>query len=261
MTNFWAEEIDPECYWSEWNNGSDSRKTTIAAGQEFHKVIFAISVGAVKYLCKEIINEPSERGGQWRNMIDYVKTCPTQTMQIWLTRESGKLGSAEVAGAGDEADLPFCWTFVQPFNGQVDFSNLLKHEDWKNIPKEGKPRSLWYFSGAMADEPSDDLKDHGFPDRQRDRVRYQSIQFLQATTGYLLPWSNAAWSPMALDLISTPTTPPPKAWTDSRASSGGPISIRPSAMCSRRPAAPGIASRPMAGLMKPSSPETGSTTA
>ena len=92
-------------------------------------------------------------------------------------------------------------TFVQPFNGQVDFSSLLNYEDWDAQRRGGSaPESLWYFSGAMSDElPTPDFTDHDFPARQHQRVKHQAIQFLQATTGYLWHKTHATWSPMALD--------------------------------------------------------------
>jgi len=74
-------------------------------------------------------------------------------------------------------------TFVNPLDGSVDFTHLLKWESW---PANG-PKSLWYFSGAMDDYgPPPPFTDHGYPQRQYERVKAQCIQYLQAI-GPLLP--------------------------------------------------------------------------
>lgn len=192
-----CQDGDLESNWSTRNASQAQRLKILERGKDFDTVVFAISVGAVRSLCKEILSGDDEHSTRWNNMVNAVQTCPTQTMQIWLTKESGLLGARQTAGGDGDAQLPvLSGTFVQPFNGQVDFTNLIKYENW---PEHRPPKALWYFSGAMSEELSNGLMDQGYPTRQTDRVKHQAIQYLQATVGYLLPWASATWSPMGLN--------------------------------------------------------------
>jgi uncharacterized protein with NAD-binding domain and iron-sulfur cluster len=199
-------DIDLESYWSQWNADASRRRISLKAGVDYDQLIFAISVDAAKYVCQEILNLDGGVGRKWTYMTDFVITTPTQTMQIWLRPDAAALASIKGREGGRGLTPPvLSGTFVQPFNGGVDVSNLIKYESW---PSGSPPLSLWYFTGAMSDEPNSDLADHGYPARQRDRVRHQAIQFLQAAAGYLLPATKASWSPMALDFSNLYTVKP-----------------------------------------------------
>jgi hypothetical protein len=76
-------------------------------------------------------------------------------------------------------------TFVNPPNGMAEFRHLIPLEAW---PEDAAPKSLWYICGPMSDDiPPPPFSDHDYPARQRERVRYQSIQYLQSTFGLVLP--------------------------------------------------------------------------
>jgi uncharacterized protein with NAD-binding domain and iron-sulfur cluster len=142
-------------------------------------------------------------------MSDNIPTCATQTMQVWLNRTTTDLGADVLTQSlGIKSEPIISGTFVDPFNGQVDFSHLIQYEDWPE--GEHHPRSLWYFSGSMAlYEEQYDFKDHVFPLSQHVRVKFQSIQFLQATAGYLWPNAMVDWNPLGLnfrDLRADPHT-------------------------------------------------------
>ena len=74
--------VDLESYWSPWNAAAADRAKKLVAGEDFDKVVFAISIEAVRHLCRDILERDTD--GRWRTMVDAVRTCPTQTMQIWL---------------------------------------------------------------------------------------------------------------------------------------------------------------------------------
>jgi len=44
-----------------------------------------------------------------------------------------------------------------------------------------------------------DFSNHDFPKQQHERVKHQSIQFLQAAAGYLLKDAGNPWDPLGLD--------------------------------------------------------------
>ena len=171
-----AQQIDLESYWTPWQPVAQRQ---LVAGQDFDQIVFAISIGAVPYLCQDILAARHE----WRDMVNKVTTVQTQTMQLWMNRSTPDLGW----------DIPFKnphdtvigATYLNPIDGQVDFTHLLKWEDW---PAPATPKALWYFSGAMADyETPPPLTDHDYPARAHARVKAQCVQYLQASMGPLLP--------------------------------------------------------------------------
>ncbi|MEO7547203.1 MAG: hypothetical protein ABIT82_02175, partial [Ramlibacter sp.] len=173
-----AQDIDLESYWTPWQPVAQRR---LEAGRDYDQLVFAISIGAIPYLCADILADPQRN--DWREMVAKVTTVQTQTMQLWMKRTTPELGW----------DIPFKnptdtvigATYLNPIDGQVDFTHLLKWEDW---PAADAPKSLWYFSGAMADyEIPPPLTDHAYPQRAYARVKAQCVQYLQASMGPLLP--------------------------------------------------------------------------
>jgi uncharacterized protein with NAD-binding domain and iron-sulfur cluster len=184
-----AQGIDLESYWTPWKPVEHLR---LEAGRDFDCVVFAISIGAVPYLCKDLLDHSQA----WRDMSAKVTTVQTQTMQLWFNKSSEDLGYTEPMK--HPTDTVIGATYINPLDGSVDFSHLLKWESW---PESNKPLSLWYFSGAMDDyDPPPPFDDHDYPRRQRDRVKYQCVQYLQASIGPLLPKATS-------NVVSPPADP------------------------------------------------------
>ncbi|MFM9901874.1 MAG: NAD(P)-binding protein [Polaromonas sp.] len=175
-----AQDIDLESYWTPWQPVAQRQ---LVAGQDFDKLVFAISIGAIPYLCKDILADRAE----WRDMVAKVTTVQTQTMQLWMKRTTPELGWDITFK--NPTDTVIGATYLNPLDGQVDFTHLLKWENWPTTPNDAAaPKSLWYFSGAMADyEVPPPFTDTDYPRRQRDRVKAQCVQYLQAAIGPLLP--------------------------------------------------------------------------
>nr|WP_315495212.1 NAD(P)-binding protein [uncultured Rhodoferax sp.] len=193
--------VDLESYWSGWQPVAHR---TLRAGEGFDQLVFAISIGAVPYLCRELLDASLP----WRTMVDKVTTVQTQTMQLWMNRSTTEMGW----------DIPFQnptdtvigATYLNPLDGQVDFTHLLQWEDW---PQDSAPKSLWYFSGAMAEyEAPPPFTDTGYPARAHARVQAQCVQYLQASIGPLLPLAttnvvNPPGDPVGLDFSLLRTDP------------------------------------------------------
>lgn len=170
------QDIDLESYWSPWQPVGQK---TLEAGKDYDRLVFAISIGAVPHLCAELVSALPA----WAEMVGKVTTVQTQTMQLWLGR------STEVLGwdipLKNPTDTVIGATYLNPLDGQVDFSHLLAWESW---PATAAPQSLWYFSGAMDDcEAPPPFSDTGYPARAHARVKAQCIQYLQTAIGPLLP--------------------------------------------------------------------------
>ena len=188
-----SRNIDLESWWSPWEPVG---QRTLRAGEDFDRVVFGISIGAVPYLCRELI----DHSPAWRDMVERVTTVQTQTMQLWFNRSTRDLGY--LADFKYPHDTVIGATYINPLDGSVDFTHLLKWESW---PDQMGPKSLWYFSGAMDDctEPPP-FTDHDYPRRQHDRVRAQCVQYLQASVGPLWPQATTnalhpPGDPMGLD--------------------------------------------------------------
>lgn len=188
-----TQRIDLESYWTPWQPVARKR---LVAGTDYDKLVFAISIGAVPYLCEELLAARQD----WRDMVARVETAQTQTMQLWFDETTTELGW-DIAFK-NPTDTVIGATYVAPLDGQVDFTHLLRWEDW---PAANMPKSLWYFSGLMADyDPPPPFTDTDYPRRQHERVKYQCIQYLQASIGPLLPKAttnvnNPAGDPIGLD--------------------------------------------------------------
>jgi uncharacterized protein with NAD-binding domain and iron-sulfur cluster len=167
---------DLESWWTPWQPVGHR---TLEAGRDFDRVVFAISLGAVRHICPELL----EARESWRNMVKAMPTVLTQAAQLWFKRSSADMGGD--TGASSPYDTLLTATYFTPINGVADLTHLLKWEKW---PADQQPKSLWYLCGMMSEHrPQPDFSDHDYPQRMHDRVRYQMVQYLEACTGPLLP--------------------------------------------------------------------------
>jgi uncharacterized protein with NAD-binding domain and iron-sulfur cluster len=168
-------DLDLESYWTDW---VAPKRRKLVRGKDFDRLVFAISIGAIPHLCKDLLKARQD----WRDMVCKIPSYPTQAMQIWLDKDARTLGW-DIHLKHGEAILST--TYLNPQNGEAEFSGLIPFEDW---PPACTPKGLWYFCGLMMeDERPPPFSDHDYPRRQRARVKYQSIQYLQAGFGLLLP--------------------------------------------------------------------------
>jgi uncharacterized protein with NAD-binding domain and iron-sulfur cluster len=192
--------IDLESYWNGWPNAEHPHLKTpkvLRHGVDYDELVYAIALGAIPYLCKELV----ETKPAWQGMVDNLPALTTQAMQIWLSRDLYEMGWAEPLNPALN-ELALSGTYFCPPNGNANFPDLLKWEDW---PKDNMPKALWYFCGLMPDyEPPPPFTDTDYPRRQSERVKAQSIQYLQTAIGTMLPKAtvranNGLGDPMGLD--------------------------------------------------------------
>ena len=170
-----AAGVDLESWWTPWEA---PERLTLKAGEAFDKLIFAISIGAVPHLCQELMAAQPK----WAQMVEAIPAHLTQAFQIWVDRDAQGMGWSIPLRPGESV---LSTTYLNPNNGHAEFSDLLPFEDW---PNENGPKGLWYFCGLMTqDEPEPPFDDHDYPVRQKARVKYQSVQYLQAGAGPLMP--------------------------------------------------------------------------
>jgi len=129
-----------ESFWSSWK---PVEKRILKKGEDFDIVILGIALGALPFLCEELIDHRR----QWQDMVQHVTTVQTQCMQLWMRPSLQNLGwngaSSCVAG------------YAQPENTYCDMTHLINRENWpvgtQEDPNRDYPGSLAYFTGPLMD--------------------------------------------------------------------------------------------------------------
>ena len=161
-----AEGWNFESHWEERKVGTKTLRVT----RDFDFVVLGIGVGAVPYVCKELL----ERDDRWRSMVKHVTSTETQAFQLWLSEDMEKLGwkAEQVNLAG----------FVQPFASWADMRQLIHRESWPVAP-----RAIAYFCNAMPDDPSLDPSSPDYPRLRSEQVKRSALEFLDEQIGHLWP--------------------------------------------------------------------------
>ncbi len=156
-------DVDLESYYSGWVG----KHVDLHADRDFDQVLFGIPIGAVRFLCKELIDNP--RTPCWRAMVDHVKSVQTCSAQLWLSEDLNTLG-----WKGPE---PLLSLFVEPYNTWADMCQVLPFEDW---PPGLDARDVSYFTGAQpgpTDPPPPEDRD--FETRMTAAAKNDFIGFLR----------------------------------------------------------------------------------
>ena len=146
------------------------RSRTLRVGEDFDLVLLAVGGGAVRHVCEELV----ARDTRWREMVEHVKTVPTQAFQVWMSASMRELGWHE--------DFINLSGFVKPFDTWADMTHLAGEESWPE-----PPRSIAYFCSVLPDAPEEEQRRPAFPTDQYERVRRNSVRFLSRDVVHLWP--------------------------------------------------------------------------
>jgi uncharacterized protein with NAD-binding domain and iron-sulfur cluster len=196
------QEHDPlESYWSGYRAGQN---TTLVAGKDFDDVVFAISIGAAPFVCPEL-----DRHADWQAMVQHIRTVETESLQLWLKRDSAALGIHKGLLPGhaippDDTGLGAC--FATPYDAFSDFSDLIPFEDW---PAEQQPQALWYFSDSVPTaHTTAPLADPAYPAARLVAAKIQAQTFLDQQLQRLLPDTRTAGGGFDAALLCAPAQSP-----------------------------------------------------
>ncbi len=172
---------------SHWDHRK-ARTRTLRVIDHFDLVVLGVGLGAIPHVARELVaTDP-----HWRAMIDYVKTVPTQAVQIWLGADLRDLGWAHgpVTLSG----------FVEPFDTWADMGHLLAREGWP-LP----PRALAYFCSVLPplDVP-DDRSNPAYLPVAREEVRRNAVHFLKHDIAHLWPGAVRAPGEFRWELLVDP---------------------------------------------------------
>jgi uncharacterized protein with NAD-binding domain and iron-sulfur cluster len=164
-----------ESYWSDWA-AVDSKR--LHHGEDYDEVVMALSIGALPDTCAELI-ATNER---WARMVEKVPAIQTQAFQVWLKEPMTDL-AMKLPDKG--TDVFVGANYMAPASAFADLGHLLRWEKW---PADNSPGAILYFCGAMPENPSPPpYTDHDYPARQRERVKWQAAQLLQAAASPMMP--------------------------------------------------------------------------
>lgn len=184
---------------SYWDTHEPVDRLALQRGEQFDKVILGISLGAVPYLCQELIAHSES----WRAMVDRVETVKTQAFQIWMNRSETQMGWNH--------PLPILTGFVEPHDTWCAMDHLIPRESW---PASAGIQQIAYFCNAMqectaaqcpatctplhraADCPiAGAIDNSNFPSEQVDMVQRAAIDFLNRDVRTLWPGSRDPKNP------------------------------------------------------------------
>ncbi len=178
---FRHEEWDFE---SHWDRRSVANRT-LRVGDDFDLVVLGVGIGAVPYVCREIV----ARDPRWREMVDHVRTVATHAFQLWLHAPTTALGWPEAA-------LTLSG-FAPPFDTCADMRHLLPLEAWPTVPQ-----GLVYFCSVLPD--GGDSSATAAPHRKHEEVRALAIEFLKRESKHLWPSSVDDRGQFRWEILVTP---------------------------------------------------------
>jgi uncharacterized protein with NAD-binding domain and iron-sulfur cluster len=163
-----AQGIDFE---SQWDDRRAARRT-LRVGSDFDFVVLGVGLGVIPHVCAGLL----ERHARFREMVEHVKSVPTQAFQLWLERDLAELGwkapSINLSG------------FVEPFDTWADMTHLASREAWAR-----PPRTIAYFCSVLEDTDAprarEDARD--FVAQAGARVRDRAVEFLRRDMPHLWP--------------------------------------------------------------------------
>ncbi|WP_061222461.1 NAD(P)-binding protein [Leptospira weilii] len=167
--------IDLEDYWSTWQ---DQEEIILEYGNDFDRIVFGISIGAIPFLCPKILEESSK----WKQMTESITTCLTDAFQLWMY--------PDIAGLGWKYwknEPPVLGSYVEPFDTWCDMSHLINRESW---PDSLSPNHIAYFCGPSPAgiTPKNPLVDPDIP-TQMKKLKERIVKFLEQDVCVLWPTS------------------------------------------------------------------------
>jgi uncharacterized protein with NAD-binding domain and iron-sulfur cluster len=168
--------VDGVEFESHWDTRRVGTKT-LTVGDDFDFVVLAVGLGAVPYVCAELI----ERSSRWREMVRRCKSVSTQAFQLWTAVDTKSLG-----WPAERVNLS---GFVEPFDTWADMTHLIGEESF-----DPAPRAIAYFCSVLPDPPpGTDIGRADYPAERRREVHANAISFLNRDVVHL--WPSAASGP------------------------------------------------------------------
>ena len=163
-------DVDFESYYSEHRGVGSVR---LVAGRDFDRIVFGIPIGAVPFVCGELLRVSS----RWRSMVEHVQSVQTLALQIWTKKSAEELGWRHPPA--------LLSLYHPPLNTWCEMTQLLKVEAW---PSELGIQHVSYFTGPQpGPKRAPPLHERDFPAQQLREARSSALDFLERRLKQLLP--------------------------------------------------------------------------
>lgn len=176
--------VNLESNWSNWPVlyeqafGEPLPQISLKKGQDFDRVVFGISIGALAQLCPQLLAQSPAL----KTTAGKVKTVVTQAYQVWLNQDLAQMGWIDQP----EGQEPVLSGFTEPYDTWAPMDQLLCREDW---PVSLAPKNVSYFCSAMPVDIFPPVTDYAFPARCAASAKHGAINQLDQSITAL--WPNA----------------------------------------------------------------------
>jgi uncharacterized protein with NAD-binding domain and iron-sulfur cluster len=149
----------------------DTKVLSRGAADGFDLVVFGLPISCVPDVAHDLV----ELSPRWKRAVDYLRTVPTQAMQLWLKQPASKLAEVD--------DGIVVSGYVEPFDTWADMSQLPVRE------KVNGSATVAYFCNVLADAPPPAPGDDAaqWLKQRKALVRAQALRFLTDDIAALWP--------------------------------------------------------------------------
>jgi uncharacterized protein with NAD-binding domain and iron-sulfur cluster len=168
------DQVDLEDWWTTWK---DVGQKTLVVDKDFDVCVLGISIGAFKYICKDMIED--QANPRFARMVDTIATCQTAAAQLWF--------GPDLQQTGWSKDLPdpIVIPYVEPLDTWCDMTQLVCRETW---PTPSPVGSCHYLCSNLVDvEPLPPRDHHEYAIRQNQRVHDITVKWLEENVHWLWP--------------------------------------------------------------------------
>ncbi len=169
-----------------WNDLPAFGKIVLKQGQDFDRVILGISLGALPYICKDLI--AADATGGWKNMVGNLQAIRTQAFQVWLNQTESQMGWNPAC-----KQAPILGGYVEYYDTWADMTHLIPRESWNAADNV---QQIAYFCDVSPFDPNQQpFSDPGYPGTQAPIPFNNAQQFLNRYAPLLWPLARDPGNP------------------------------------------------------------------
>lgn len=157
---------------SHFGSRDDVETRLLLQGNDFDRVILAVSLGMLPVVAEALIADRPE----WHELTTHVRTIATHGLQIWLRPDYSELGLA--------AEAITTSGYLPPVDTFSSMPQTLWAEDW---PPGDEPRTVAYFCGALDVGWSPTVDQSAYAADCRRLATEEALHFLDNGVGVHLP--------------------------------------------------------------------------
>lgn len=161
-----------ESWWTDWQPVAAKN---LRRGVDFDLIVLGTSLGTLPHICGELIAKDSTSA--WPNMVSNLQAIKTQGLQLWLNKTTADFGWTRPRGI-------FCG-YVEPLDTWSDMTPLLTRESW--LPSDNAQQSAYFCNAYLDLLPTAPFTDPNYPERERQCVIQNSLNFLNQDVSFLWP--------------------------------------------------------------------------